>query len=331
MRITAVTTTPLAIPLAQAVPLALGGVAARREPRPLRGRDRRGDRRARRVDLRGPGGGRGVRSADGALVRGALARRRRGDPRRRCGARAAGVSTRTSRCRSLAGIEVACWDALGKGARRSRVDVLRRRGCATSVDVFGFLAGRRPRKTLARRRGASSPPRGLPRRSTSRSAARAAATTRRAWPPSARRSGPNQLLRIGPERGVGRRAGASTRIRRLEQYDLDWVEQPVPAEDVAGARPRAPLGRRRRSPPTRPCSRPAELRAVLEKEAADVDRAREPRRGRALPLQASRRSSARRTGIPVNRHAFMESEISTFLANAEVARDDPEPDASATR
>ena len=45
--------------------------------------------------------------------------------------------------------------------------------------------------------------------------------------------GPEPLLRIDPNEAWDV-ATAVERIRRLEQYDLDWVEQPVPARDVAG-------------------------------------------------------------------------------------------------
>ena len=45
--------------------------------------------------------------------------------------------------------------------------------------------------------------------------------------------GPGPLLRIDPNEAWDV-ATAVESIRRLEQYDLDWVEQPTPAQDVPG-------------------------------------------------------------------------------------------------
>ena len=45
--------------------------------------------------------------------------------------------------------------------------------------------------------------------------------------------GPEPLLRIDPNEAWDL-ATAVERIRRLEHYDLDWVEQPTPAGDVDG-------------------------------------------------------------------------------------------------
>ena len=80
--------------------------------------------------------------------------------------------------------------------------------------------------------------------------------------------GPEPLLRIDPNEAWDV-ATAVDRIRRLEQYDLDWVEQPVPAQDVAG------LAHVRRSVETKIAADQAvftigQLREVLAKEAADV-------------------------------------------------------------
>src|SRR5207253_9677826 len=80
--------------------------------------------------------------------------------------------------------------------------------------------------------------------------------------------GPGTLLRIDPNEAWDA-ATAVDRIRRLAEYDLDWVEQPVPAHDVAG------LAHVRRKVDVKIAAdqavyTTAQLRGVLEREAADV-------------------------------------------------------------
>ena len=82
MKVARVEATPLAIPLEQEFHWS-GRRAARREPRPLLRAHRRRRRRLRRVDLRGPCRGRLLRAPDGAALRRARARERRGDAARR--------------------------------------------------------------------------------------------------------------------------------------------------------------------------------------------------------------------------------------------------------
>ena len=135
--------------------------------------------------------------------------------------------------------------------------------------------------------------------------------------------GPDPLLRIDPNEAWDL-ATAVDRIRRLEQYDLDWVEQPVPAQDVAG------LAHVRRSVSTKIAADQAvfttgQLRHVLEKEAADVIVQGSHDAG-GLYRFKQQAFLCEAHGLRVNRHAFMESEIS-FLANARGRGDDPEPDA----
>ena len=80
--------------------------------------------------------------------------------------------------------------------------------------------------------------------------------------------GPEPLLRIDPNEAWDL-ATAVDRIRRLEQYDLDWVEQPTPSGDIDG------LAHVRRSVNVKIAAdqsvfTTAQLRHVLQKEAADV-------------------------------------------------------------
>ena len=160
---------------------------------------------------------------------------------------------------------------------------------------------------------ASSPARAT-RSSTSRSAAASSATTR-ASRPCARRSGPGRLLRIDPNEAWDS-ATAVDRIRRLEHYDLDWVEQPTPAGDVNG------LAHVRRSVGVKIAADQAvfttsQLLHVLEKQAADVIVQGSHDAGGLLRFR-QQAFLCDAFGLRVNRHAFMESEIS-FYANAQVA------------
>ena len=101
-------------------------------------------------------------------------------------------------------------------------------------------------------------------------------------------------------------------IRRLEAFDLDWVEQPVAAGNVAG------LARVRNSVETKIAADQAvhtttELRAVLEQEAADAIVLGSHESG-GLWRWRQMAYLAESYGIPMNRHACPESAISTFAA-----------------
>jgi L-alanine-DL-glutamate epimerase-like enolase superfamily enzyme len=127
--------------------------------------------------------------------------------------------------------------------------------------------------------------------------------------------GPERLLRIDPNEAWDA-ASAVDQIRRLERYGLDWVEQPTPAQDVAG------LAHVRRSVQTKIAADQAvfttgQLRAVLEREAADVIVQGSHDAGGLLRFR-QQAFLCEAFGLRVNRHAFMESEIS-FYANAQVA------------
>ncbi len=127
--------------------------------------------------------------------------------------------------------------------------------------------------------------------------------------------GPDRLLRVDPNEawGVGE---AVERIRRLERYGLDWVEQPVPAGNVKG------LAHVRRSVGVKIAADQAvfttrQLLEVLREEAADVVVQGAHDAGGMLPFR-QQATIAEAHGVDVNRHAFMETEVS-FLANLQVA------------
>jgi len=206
----------------------------------------------------------------------------------------------------LSGLEVACWDALGKGL---------------DVPASTFLGGR-VRETVDVM--------GFPQGDTAEELARDAATFATAghrviYVKIGREArgdaevveavrdaiGPKHLLRADANEAWSA-AEAVDAIRSLEPFGLDWVEQPVAADDIAA------LARVRRSVDVKIAADQAvhtraELRAVLEQEAADAivvgsHEAGGLWRWRQLAAQAEVH------GIPVNRHACVESEISTFAA-----------------
>ncbi|HUG64614.1 MAG TPA: mandelate racemase/muconate lactonizing enzyme family protein [Gaiellaceae bacterium] len=123
--------------------------------------------------------------------------------------------------------------------------------------------------------------------------------------------GPEPLLRVDANEAWGTNE-AVERIEALEPYELDWVEQPVAADDVSG------LAHVRSSVNTRIAADQAvftvgELRSVLEKEAADVVVVGHHETGGVLRLRQLA-ALAEEHGVLVNRHACMESTLSTLTA-----------------
>jgi L-alanine-DL-glutamate epimerase-like enolase superfamily enzyme len=210
----------------------------------------------------------------------------------------------------VAGIEVACWDALG---RALGVPTRTFFGGAVQdeLDYFGFLQGDDPETLRAHARQLAGDGHRVIYMKVGRDARdddACVAGVREAI-------GPEPLLRIDPNEAWDL-ATAVDRIRRLEQYGLDWVEQPVPAQDVAG------LAHVRRSVETKIAADQAvfttgQLLHVLEREAADVIVQGSHDAG-GLHRFKQQAFLCEAHGLKVNRHAFMESEIS-FLANAQVA------------
>jgi L-alanine-DL-glutamate epimerase-like enolase superfamily enzyme len=208
----------------------------------------------------------------------------------------------------FAGIEVACWDALG---RTLGVPTRTFFGGAVQdeLDYFAFLQGDEPDTLAAHARELSDHEviylrvgLGAERDDACVAAVREAI-------------GPGNLLRIDPNEAWDA-ATAVDRIRRLALYDLDWVEQPTPAGDVNG------LAHVRRSVDVKIAADQAvfttsQLLHVLEKEAADVIVQGSHDAGGLLRFR-QQAFLCDAFGLRVNRHAFMESEIS-FYANAQVA------------
>ncbi len=206
----------------------------------------------------------------------------------------------------LSGIESACWDALGKGL---------------GVPASTFLGGRVHDEV-----DFMAFPQGDTAEELARDAAALAAEGHRVVYLKVGRShrddaeivgavrdaiGPEPLLRIDPNEAWDV-PGAVDAIRRLEQFDLDWVEQPVPAGNVSG------LAWVRRSVETKIAAdqavhTTAELRAVLEQEAADAIVLGSHESG-GLWRWRQMAYLAESYGIPMNRHACVESAISTFAA-----------------
>ena len=206
----------------------------------------------------------------------------------------------------LSGLEVACWDALGKGLGVPASTFLGGR-VRDDVDVMGFPQGDTAEE-LARE-----------------AAAQAAAGHRVIYVKIGRPGrgdeevvgavrdaiGPGPLLRVDANEAWDVPQAVDA-IRSLEAFDLDWVEQPVAADNVSA------LARVRRSVNVKVAAdqavhTAAELRSVLEQEAADAvvvgsHEAGGLWRWRQLALLAEAH------GIPLNRHACVESEISTFAA-----------------
>jgi muconate cycloisomerase len=210
----------------------------------------------------------------------------------------------------VAGIEVACWDALG---RTLGVPTRTFFGGAVrdELDYFGFLQGD-DAETLARHARALA---GDGYRVVYLKVGRGARDDEAVVAAVREAIGPEPLLRIDPNEAWDV-ATAVERIRRLERYDLDWVEQPTPAQDVNG------LAWVRRKVDAKIAADQAvfttgQLRAVLEKEAADVVVQGSHDAGGLLRFR-QQAFMCDAHGLNVNRHAFMESEIS-FLANAQVA------------
>ena len=211
---------------------------------------------------------------------------------------------------TFAGIEVACWDALGR-ALAVPTSTFFGGPVQGELDYFGFLQGDDPAALAVHARELADEGfeviylkvgRGVERDDACVAAVREAI-------------GPGRRLRIDPNEAWDP-ATAVERIRLLERYDLDWVEQPTPAGDVNGlARVRSSVGVKIAADQS--VFTTSQLLHVLEKEAADVIVQGSHDAG-GLHRFRQQAYVCEAFGLRVNRHAFMESEIS-FYANAQVA------------
>lgn len=206
----------------------------------------------------------------------------------------------------LSGLECACWDALGKGLGVPASTFLGGR-VRDEVDVMGFVQGDTPEELAA---DAAALVRAGHRvvyvkvGRAGRDDDAVVAAVREAI-------GPEPLLRVDANEAWDVPTAVDA-IRRLERHGLDWVEQPIAAGNVTG------LARVRRSVQAKIAADQAvftasELRAVLEAEAADAIVVGSHESGGLWRLRQLA-ALAEAHGLPVNRHACLESAISTFAA-----------------
>ena len=207
----------------------------------------------------------------------------------------------------LAGMESACWDALGRALGVPTRTFFG--GCVRDeIDVFGFVQGDDPETLAAHARCLTEHDVIYMKVGRPRDDDACVAAVREAI-------GPGKRLRVDPNEAWDA-ATAVDRIRRLSLYDLDWVEQPVPAHDVAG------LAHVRRKADAKIAAdqavyTTAQLRQVLEREAADVI-VQGPHDAGGLLRFRQQAFLCEAWGLRVNLHAFMQSDVS-FLAHAQVA------------
>jgi L-alanine-DL-glutamate epimerase-like enolase superfamily enzyme len=207
----------------------------------------------------------------------------------------------------VAGIESACWDALGRSlgvpSRTFFGGAVR-----DELDFFGFPQGDEVESLAEHARQLSDHEVIYLKVGRARDDDAIVGAVREAI-------GAAKRLRIDPNEAWGA-ATAVERIRRLSVYDLDWVEQPVPHWDVAG------LAHVRGKVDVKIAADQAvyttqQLRQVLEAAAADVV-VQGPHDAGGLLRFRQQAAICAAWGLPVNLHAFMQSEIS-FLAHTQVA------------
>jgi L-alanine-DL-glutamate epimerase-like enolase superfamily enzyme len=206
-----------------------------------------------------------------------------------------------------AGIEMACWDAWGKALGVAASTFLGGR-VRDEVDFFGFVQGHEPDELAAHARelaeaghaviylkvGRPEPGEDLDCVAAVRDAI-----------------GPDRPLRVDANEAWDVPTAIAT-IRRMEEHDLDFVEQPVSADDVPA------LAAVRRAVGTAIAAdqavyTPGELRRVLELEAADVVVLGVHEAGGMWRLRQMA-FMCQSHGIPLNRHGCLESSISTAAA-----------------
>jgi L-alanine-DL-glutamate epimerase-like enolase superfamily enzyme len=208
---------------------------------------------------------------------------------------------------ALDGIEVACWDLLGRAlgvpSRAFFGGAVR-----DEIDFFAFVLGDDPATLAAHARSLSGYQAYYMKVGETPDYAERVAAVREAI-------GPDALLRIDSNEAWDVET-AIERIQHLEPYNLDWVEQPISRSDVAG------LAHVRRSVETKIAADESvetipQLRDVLEREAADVVVQDTHAAGGLLQLR-QQAALCEAWDVMLNIHAPMQSEIS-FLAHAQLA------------
>jgi L-alanine-DL-glutamate epimerase-like enolase superfamily enzyme len=207
----------------------------------------------------------------------------------------------------VAGIETACWDALGRTLGVPSRTFFGGQ-VQESISTFAFLQGDDAETLAAHARQLPDHEVYYLKVGRPRDDDAVVAAVRDAI-------GPDKLLRIDPNEAWDA-ATAVDRIRRLAAHDLDWVEQPVPHWDVAG------LAHVRRSVDVKIAADQAvytmqQLRQVLEAGAADVV-VQGPHDAGGLLRFRQQAFVCAAWGLRVNLHAFMQSDVS-FLAHMQVA------------
>ncbi|MDF2751521.1 MAG: mandelate racemase/muconate lactonizing protein, partial [Gaiellaceae bacterium] len=175
----------------------------------------------------------------------------------------------------LSGLEVACWDVLGKGLGVPASTFLGGR-VRDEVDCMGFPQGDTAEE-LARDAAALA---AAGHRVVYLKVGRAHRDDEEIVAAVREAIGPEPLLRVDANEAWDV-PGAVDAIRRLEAYDLDWVEQPVAAANVAG------LAWVRRRVATKIAADQAVYTTAELRPGGGGrrrDRARQPRVGRALAV-----------------------------------------------
>jgi L-alanine-DL-glutamate epimerase-like enolase superfamily enzyme len=206
----------------------------------------------------------------------------------------------------LSGIETACWDAWGKalGVPASTFFGGRVR---SELDFMGFPQG--SSVDAVAEQAAALAERGY--RVIYVKVGRAEREDRTLVAAIRDAIGSDPLLRIDANEAWDVPT-AIDRIRSLEAYGLDWVEQPVSGDNIPG------LAQVRRSVSTKIAADQAvytagELRAVLDQQAADVIVLGSHEAGGLWQLRKLA-FLAETYGVPINRHGCVESAISTYAS-----------------
>ena len=230
-------------------------------------------------------------------------------------------SSPSSPCR---GIEVRLLGRARPDARRPDATLPRRRACATRSTSSASSRATPPSSSAAHARELASLGHEVLYVKLGRTA-RGRRGVRRGDPRGDR---PRPARCASTRTRRGRSATAVERIRRLEPFGIDWVEQPVPAGNVQGLAHVRRVGRNedRRRPGG---VHDAAAAAGAARGGGRRRRPGRPRRRRAPPLPAAGDDPLHMASTSTCMR-FMETELS-FLANAAGRRDDPEPDRPATR